>query len=184
MLVGLHVDELFAAIADKVLLKRTGELCKGASVPFLGRLLRHEGRSISILAVRHYVVGMLTEMGLQNCKSSPTPGVKPTTSLLSAADSINALDTTEAKLYRRMTGMLLWLVPIRPDINYAVKELSRSLGSPTMLCMGKLKHELRYLRGTLDYALTIFPHHYSEKGSQVALDVRVDCGRWTVDCGL
>ena len=157
MLLGLHVDALFAQIAKCALLKATGELQRGVTVRFLGRLLRHDGRSISIMAVKDYVESMLVEMGLQRWKASPTPGVKPTSGLLGAADSINALDSATSTQFRRMTGMLLWLVPIRPDINYSVKELSRSLQSPTILCLGKLTHVLRYLKGAHELCAVDLP---------------------------
>jgi len=51
----------------------------------------------------------------------------------------------------------MWLIPIRPDINFAVKELSRSLQHPTIEDKAKLKYVLRYIKGTKHYGLEIAP---------------------------
>ena len=49
----------------------------------------------------------------------------------------------------------MWLVPLRPDLNYAVKELSRALSEPTEEDYNCLKHVLRYLAGTKKYEFII-----------------------------
>ena len=46
----------------------------------------------------------------------------------------------------------MWLIAVRDDIFYAVKELSRNLTAPTQFDLAKLKRLLRYLRGTLSLA--------------------------------
>ena len=51
----------------------------------------------------------------------------------------------------------MWLIPIRPDINYSVKELSRTMKHPTNTCQSKLRQLLRYLKGTLDYRYDLTP---------------------------
>ena len=51
----------------------------------------------------------------------------------------------------------MWLLPIRPDLSFAVKELARSLQSPTSECMSKLKHVLRYLQGTKGFKHKLRP---------------------------
>ena len=60
-------------------------------------------------------------------------------------------------LYRKCVGKLQWVVPLRPDIAFATKELARHLNEPNYENVGKLKHLLRYLRGTLHYKLRLQP---------------------------
>ena len=43
------------------------------------------------------------------------------------ADGVSLLSKEDHAIYRSCVGKILWLAPIRPDISYAVKELSRSL---------------------------------------------------------
>ena len=45
----------------------------------------------------------------------------------------------------------------RPDISYATKELARSLTQPTTLDQQKLKHLLRYIKGTQHYRFFVRP---------------------------
>lgn len=49
-----------------------------------------------------------------------------------------------------------WMTYARPDISYATKELARSLTQPTTLCQ-KLKHLLRYIKGTQHYRFYVRP---------------------------
>lgn len=52
------------------------------------------------------------------------------------------------------------VVATRPDIAYAVNQLSQHLASPTQVHLGAAKHIVRYLKGTISYGLT-----YRAKGS-------------------
>ena len=61
------------------------------------------------------------------------------------------------------------------DIMYAVKELSRGLAAPTTDHSAKLKHLLRYLTGTKDYAQELCPKiRLSEKHSSLDVHTYVD----------
>ena len=96
---------------------------------------------------------MLNDLGVQNCKGAITPG----TSGRKTTDGVSTLSTQEATNYRKGVGKLMWMTPIRPDIYFATKELSRSLREPTEDDMARLKHALRYVAGTKNYTLTIRP---------------------------
>ena len=47
----------------------------------------------------------------------------------------------------------MYLVNTRPDICYAVNQLSQAMVKPTKLFWKAGKHVLRYLRGTSEYGL-------------------------------
>ena len=79
-------------------------------------------------------------MSMSSCKPSVTPG---SSSVKHPVDGNEDLSSEEHSLYRRVVGKLMWLLPLRPDIAYSVKELARSLQSPTKESMGKLKHVCR-----------------------------------------
>ena len=90
-----------------------------------------------------------------NCNPAPAPG----TSALKAptADHEQPLSTDEHAAYRRTVGKLQWMTYTRPDISYATKELARALQAPTTADQQKLKHLLRYLKGTQHYRQVIRP---------------------------
>ena len=68
---------------------------------------------------------ILEEHGLTNAKSASTPG----SNALKAEPrcGVSAITSEETSNHRGGVGTLIWLIPMRPDINYATKELSRSL---------------------------------------------------------
>eukprot|EP00972_Heterocapsa_arctica_P095712 14115369-Heterocapsa_arctica.AAC.1 len=57
------------------------------------------------------------------------------------------LPPAETKLYHSAVGKLMWVLQERPDLSFAVKELSRAQ-RPMGQHWGALKRLLRYLRGT------------------------------------
>jgi len=60
-------------------------------------------------------------------------------------------EEVDATVYRHLVGSLMYLVNTRPDIFYAVNQLSQAMVKPTKLFWKAGKHVLRYLRGTSGY---------------------------------
>lgn len=62
-------------------------------------------------------------------------------------DGKSDVDYDSHRLYRRIAGKLLWLVPIRPDKSYLPKELSQTLHPHTFDDNDneELRHAIRYL---------------------------------------
>ncbi|KAE9281523.1 hypothetical protein PR003_g27655 [Phytophthora rubi] len=57
--------------------------------------------------------------------------------------------------YREAVGMLMYLATsTRPDLAFALGQLSRFVAKPSSKHVGTLKRVLRYLAGTLDYGIT------------------------------
>jgi hypothetical protein len=62
-------------------------------------------------------------------------------------------EVVDATVYRQLVGSLMYLVNTRPDIFYAVNQLSQVMVKPTKLFWKAGKHVLRYLKGTYEYGL-------------------------------
>ena len=90
---------------------------------------------------------------MHNCKGSTTPG----TTTLKNPGGASLLQKEDVKHYRSVVGKLMWLIPLRPDLNYATKELSRALQEPTEEDYAKMKHLLKYLAATRNYEFVISP---------------------------
>ena len=60
-------------------------------------------------------------------------------------------EVVDATVYRQLVGSLMYLVNTRPDICYAVNQLSQAMVKPTNLFWKAGKHVLRYIRGTSGY---------------------------------
>ena len=89
---------------------------------------------------------------MANSKPAPAPGTK-----ISNTEQEQALNAEEHSAYRRAVGKLQWMTYTRPDISYATKELARSLTEPTKADQQKLKHLLRYIKGTQHYKYYVRP---------------------------
>ena len=59
----------------------------------------------------------------------------------------------DATIFRQLVGSLMYLVNTRPDIFYAVNQLSQAMVNPTKIFWKVGKHVLRYLRDTTKYGL-------------------------------
>ena len=114
-----------------------------------------------------YVQQVLKEHGLQSANFVVSPGLQSVTSL----DAVSALEGDQIQLYRRGVGKAMWMVPLRPDIYYTTKELARSLQAPTTESMIRLRHLLRYLKGTQHYKFEIYPR--VQLGPEVPVELKV-----------
>ena len=85
---------------------------------------------------------------MQGCKPIETP--LPGNWKKEDAMSVEVVDAT---VYRQLVGSLMYLVNTRPNICYAVNQLSQAMVNPTKLFWKADKHVLRYLRGTYEYDL-------------------------------
>ena len=56
-------------------------------------------------------------------------------------------------LYRRLVGNLVYLTVTRPNISYAIHQVSQYLSAPRLTHYTAILHILRYLKGTLFHGL-------------------------------
>ena len=145
---------LFSELQKQLCLRSEGVLEPGTSISFLGRCITRREDSIEMSMPTSYIDKMLEQLDMVKCRHAATPG---TDALRKLIDSEELLSPEDHKLYRRIVGQLLWLSSIRPDIQFAVKELSRGLTSPTEDHRTKMKTLLRYLAGTKPMVLTLRP---------------------------
>lgn len=76
-------------------------------------------------------------------------------SLLPHALDLSQQSTTfcNPEQYRRIIGKVLYLGLIRPDISYALQQLSQFMQSPCDIHFQAAIHLLKYIKGTLNYGL-------------------------------
>ena len=165
------VTMLAKRIQSRVLLKILGKLEPGNPIEFLGRSLEHHGNYILIRQLPGYIENILELVGLSTCRAATTTGTK---TIKQTLDTEEVLDEEGHSLFRKVVGKLQWLVPIRPDIAYATKELARRLTEPRQLDLTKVKHLLRYLKGTLSHAFKIQPALFKNKHTNITIDAYVD----------
>ncbi|KAK4358302.1 hypothetical protein RND71_023912 [Anisodus tanguticus] len=104
------------------------------------------------LSQRKYAAEIIERDGMSSCKSTSTPvDANPK---LSAAAGAPYEDPTR---YRSLAGALQYLTFTRPDITYAVQQVCLFMHDPRVEHMNAIKRIIRYIRGTLDYGLHLYP---------------------------
>ena len=85
---------------------------------------------------------------VKGAKPSPTPSSRATGR--GQRDVLELLTAAEATVFRRGTGIALYLGPDRFDLQFARKELAQDMQTPSKLSMLRLRRFVRYLLGAAD----------------------------------
>ena len=59
---------------------------------------------------------------------------------------VNALEGDDLHIYKRCTGILMYMCAERPDLQYVVKVLSSRSSAPTVSDLGLVRHVVKYLK--------------------------------------
>ena len=101
-----------------------------------------------MLSQKKYMVDMLKEFSMYDCKPMQTPMQERMT-----LDSTKNDALTNVKMYQQIVGKLIYLTITRPDIAFSVGIVSRYMQEPMKAHMVIVKRILRYIKGTLEYGL-------------------------------
>jgi hypothetical protein len=154
MILILHVDDLFLTGDEKLIIESKRKLVAEFEMKYLGMMHYFLGLEVCqrlseiFLNQGKYVVEILKGFRMMDFKSMPTP-MATNMKLLSDTSS----ETVDATIYRRMISSLMYLTNMRPDICFAVNTLSQYMVEPRSVHLVVEKHDLRYLKGTIDYGL-------------------------------
>ncbi|CAM8948608.1 unnamed protein product [Rhodiola kirilowii] len=130
-----EIERLQKQLASEFEMKDLGELKY-----FLGIEVAR-GREGIYLCQRKYVLDLLTETGLLDCKPVDTP-IEQNHYLAESFDQI-PIDRIS---YQRLVGKLIYLTHTRPDIAYAVSVVSQFMHNPSEIHMNAVLRILKYLK--------------------------------------
>ena len=99
----------------------------------------------------HYIASILKRLNMTQCKPLATPS--PVHTMVTPTSKSATHD--DPTLYRSVVGALQYLNMTSPDIAFAVNQACRSMHSPPPTDWVRVKHLLRYLKGTIDYGLHV-----------------------------
>ncbi|XP_021723952.1 uncharacterized protein LOC110691341 [Chenopodium quinoa] len=105
-----------------------------------------------LLSQEKYAQEILKRAGMASCNPAATP--VDTKSKLSADAGPPFRDPT---LYRSLAVALQYLTFTRPDISYAVQQVCLFMHDPQEPHYEALEHILRYVQGTIDHGLHLYP---------------------------
>jgi hypothetical protein len=99
------------------------------------------GREGIYLCQRKYILDLLTETGMLDCKPIDTP-IEQNHCLAEYPDQV----PTDRARYQRLVGRLIYLTHTRPDVAYAVSVISQFMHNPSESHMDAVVRILRYLK--------------------------------------
>ena len=146
----IYVDDMIITGDDKIEIQNLeGKLSKEFEMKNLGGLKYFLGIEVSrnkegiYLSQRKYILDLLAEVGMVECKPVDTPTV-PNLKLNAYSDHT----PTNVERYQRLVGKLIYLSHTRPDIAYAVSIISQFMHSPKEEHLEAVMRIIRYLKGT------------------------------------
>ena len=92
---------------------------------------------------KKYILDLLTEIGMLDCKPAETPIVAN-----HRLQTVQGGQSADREKYQKLVGKLMYLSHTRPDISYAVGVVSRFMHLPHIPHMEAVIRFLRYLKGT------------------------------------
>jgi hypothetical protein len=168
---ALYADDFLHFTSDPKLyqsfqqeFKRRFEVKSDRVEVYLGNRIVTDTQRLRVhLDQSQYSKDLLERFGM----ASSTPVATPMVDRLSAQSGGTPLGKEDQEKFRGIVGSLLYLSCwSRPDIAFAVSELSRFVSSASDVHMKAAKHLLRYLKGTVDIGLNYSrPTHVGALGT-------------------
>ena len=150
-------------------LEDTQQLDARTPLSFLGRTLEYNQaeNSISLHLPPAFYLQLLRRYSVEDAASRSNPRDELKTK--APKWMYMSLGAERTKLYRQTVGELQWSSLVRPDISFAVQQLSNSFRKPTESDEQQLVNLLKYLRGTLHYSISLQPPRRWQKAQNLEL---------------
>ena len=155
---AIYVDDVLIFWRDQRTLDLIkSQLCAAFKMKDLGRVeqciglkIEYGGDGIAIHQIT-YIERVLERFGMTNCKPAPTP-CDPSQKL--SVTMANSNEMMSDVPYQEAVGSLLYLVQgTRPDIAFAINDVSRFNANHGVAHWIAVKRIMRYLRGTTDFRI-------------------------------
>jgi Reverse transcriptase (RNA-dependent DNA polymerase) len=131
----LEINSIKNSLKQKFDIKDLGKLKY-----FLGIEIAHSSKGLFI-SQRKYVLDLLKETGKLGCKPASTP--------IDINMKLNAEDgelLEDINQYQKLVGKLIYLTVTRPDLSFAVSQVSKFMHAPRIPHLDAINRILRYLK--------------------------------------
>jgi hypothetical protein len=155
LIVSLYVDDLIYTGNDDELIvafkKSMREMFAmtdlGKMKYFLGIEVNQSDQGIFIYQQK-YATEILSRFGMEDCNGVCSP-IVPGCKLVKDEKG----KATDATMYKKMIGCLMYLLATRPDMTYSVCLAARYMERPTELHVAAVKRIMRYLKATVSFGI-------------------------------
>ena len=121
---------------------------------FLGLEITKTSTGFEVKNSTDLVESLLNLYRLENSKPTANPGRRSTVMELASA---SPLDGQEYSNFRTADGKLIFMAPWRPDMQFAIQQLSTQTLNPTTESKRAVKHLTRYLKGVQQTCFRLEP---------------------------
>ena len=118
---------------------------EGNAVNFLGLEITKTSKGFEVKNSTDLVESLLNLCGLENSKPTANPGRRSTVMELASATPLDGHDYSN---FRTASGKFMFIAPWRPDMQFAIQQLSTQVLNPTTESKCAVKQLVRYLKGT------------------------------------
>ena len=143
-------------LTDVVVLRHEGD-----TVNFLGLEITKTSKGFEVENSTDLVESLLNFLVLENSQPTASPGRRSTMMELASA---TPLDGHEYSNFRTAVGKLIFMAPWRPDMQFAIQQLSTQVLNYTAESKRAVKQLIRYLKGTQHTCLRLKPREMVQKG--------------------
>ena len=186
MYIVLYVDDLLligSSLAEMKQLK--GDLSSrfemtdlGEAQYILGLQLSRDRRLRTLsLCQSDYIKRLLQRFGMSDSNAAPTPiatGVRLSKADCPTVKPAEPLLVDGKHTYASVVGAIMYaMLGTRPDLAFAIGQLTRFNSNPGPQHVAALKRVLRYLRGSIDFVLTYGAGASGSSGSSGSSDTRL-----------
>jgi hypothetical protein len=169
---GRDIANVKAQLSGEFEMKDLGKLTH-----FLGMRISQVNGGITI-DQNGYIRQILERFGMQDSKPVSTPIAAGSRLVPASADQD---DKTDIKQYQTMVGSLMYaMLYTRPDLAYAIQQLSQFSSNPTNAHLQAAKRVFRYLQGTQAMALVYSGKHIGPIQSYCDADYAMDSDRKSI----
>jgi hypothetical protein len=144
-----EIDEL------KAQLLRRYEMTDGGPISWFLGVAITRGPDTFKLSQTAAINALLADYGMTDCRGVATPAECVLSNVPAPGEPPLAEDSSfwATRPYRSLVGSLLYLLFTRPDIAFAVNQLTRFMASPSRSCWAAAIRVLRYLSSTASFEL-------------------------------
>jgi hypothetical protein len=152
---SVHTDDILLTASPTDMVKIKKEMSSvltlkwpgtisGEWTRFLGYDWRRRGCILEVRVPHRYIQRILDEWKLERAKAAATPFQ----AVVRSKEEDVAVDEQTSRRYHRAVGQLLWLISVRPDLNFCIKELARHANNATEHHELSMRRCLKFLKGT------------------------------------
>ena len=142
-------------LTDVVVLRHEGD-----TVNFLGLEITKTSKCFEVKNSTDLVESLLNLYGLENSKPTVNSGRRSTVMELASATPLDGHDYSN---FRTAVGKLIFMA-WRPDMQFAIQQLSIQVLNPTTESKRAVKQLIRYLKGSQHYCLRLEPREMVPTG--------------------